>query len=113
MTNSKSDVEELKNLQREASEQRAERKQPRSRAKSAAGQKSEPTEHRDATKKPSTQDPTDEEPTPESEQTVQDLEDQLESVVQKIEEVARERPVLTLLAVFTTGVIVGHVLSRR
>jgi hypothetical protein len=113
MTNSKNDIEELASLQREAAELRAERKRARSTAKPAAERKSRTTDERNATKTPPVEDAAGEGESLEAEKTAQDVADQWESVVQKIEEAARERPVLALLAAFATGVVVGHVLTRR
>ncbi len=42
-----------------------------------------------------------------------DISDQLEIYLKEIEETARERPALTLLATFAIGIIVGHLFSRR
>lgn len=39
--------------------------------------------------------------------------DQLEEYLSEIEEAARERPALALLATFAAGVIVGHLFSRK
>ena len=112
MTNSKSDIEELKNLQREAAELRVERSKPRIKARPAAAKKSETTQESEAAK-PQEQEAAVEEQALETEKAVQDIADQWESVVNKIEDAARKRPVLALLAAFTTGVVVGHILSRR
>lgn len=72
MSNSKSDIDELKNMQREASELQAERKKPRSTAKSAAGQNSRTVEDRNV-KEPPVYDSAAEEQTSEWDKPVQDL----------------------------------------
>ena len=57
--------------------------------------------------------PAGEEQAPEWEKAVQDLTTDLERTVNEIEEAARERPALALLAAFTIGIVVGHLLARR
>ena len=112
MSNSKSDIDELKTMQREAAELRAERKRSRSTAKPAAGPKSVTVEDLNSTERP-VQDSAAEKQTSEWDKPVQDLAAQIESAAKEIEEAARDRPALALLAAFTIGIVVGHLLSRR
>jgi ElaB/YqjD/DUF883 family membrane-anchored ribosome-binding protein len=112
MSNSKSDIDELKTMQREAAELKAEQKKPRPRAKSAAGKKSRSGEDRNA-EKPPVHGSADEDQASELDKNVQDIASHLESAVKEIEEAAKERPMLALLAAFTIGIVVGHLLSRR
>lgn len=42
-----------------------------------------------------------------------DVAGQLETYLNELEEVALERPALALLATFSLGVIVGHLLTRK
>lgn len=50
---------------------------------------------------------------PETEQTLQDLAALLEGATKEIEEAARQYPALALLAAFTAGIAIGHLLGRR
>lgn len=114
MTNSKSDIEELKGLQREVTERRAERNRPPSTVKRAEDQQSEMMEDRDVTTKPVAQESVViESPAPESKRTIQNLAGQIENLVKEMEEAASERPLLALLAAFSLGVITGQLFSRR
>ncbi len=150
MTGSSSDTEELKDLQREVAELRAEREKSRATAKRASSAKKTGAEKPGAeksgaqksgvqkpgtkqkesvTKKPAAQASADEEQAAEpmteqaaeqadeqtldAEKKVQEIADQFEGVVKQLEEAARERPALALLAAFTTGVVVGYILTRK
>ncbi|MFT5702528.1 MAG: phenylalanyl-tRNA synthetase alpha subunit [Desulforhopalus sp.] len=48
-----------------------------------------------------------------SENEIQNISDQLETFLQNVGTIELERPALTLVAVFTLGAVVGHLLSRR
>jgi len=131
MTGSNSDVEELKDLQREVAELRAEREKSRATAKRASSakktgaQKPGAKQNESVKKKPAAQASAEEEqaaepmneqtdePTLDAEKKVQEIADQFESVVSQLEEAARERPALAMLAAFTTGVVVGYILTRK
>lgn len=152
MTNSQSDIDELKALQREAAELRKERqkahstaesageqneqqvaepmgkeqvtskpeipvgKTPRKRSVSVAGspvKKKSATVEEQEVANPSVEDAGDEALLPEADKAVRDLAVQIESVVKELEEAARERPALALLAAFTIGIVVGQLFSRR
>jgi DNA invertase Pin-like site-specific DNA recombinase len=102
----------LKTLQRQATELRDERKGRRSAAKSAAGKKSKKVEDSKVTDPPA-QDSAGEKQAPEQDKTIQDLAAHLESAWKEIEEAAKERPALTVLAAFFTGIVVGHIFSHR
>ncbi|MDX2504286.1 MAG: hypothetical protein QNL62_07405 [Gammaproteobacteria bacterium] len=108
MTNSESDLEALKDQQREATERRAVRKKPRSTARQSAAARA-----RTAAAKPTADGSANDAQAHEAEEAIQDLADQIETAVKKIGETASERPVLALLATFSIGVIVGHLFSRR
>lgn len=145
MTGSNSDIEELKDLQREVAELRAEREKSRATAKRASSAKKTGAEKSD-TQKPGTQKQSTkqkgsvkkksaaqasadeeqaaeqmneqateqaDEQTLDAEKKVQEIADQFESVVNQLEEAARERPALAMLAAFTTGVVVGYILTRK
>lgn len=149
MTGESSDIEELKDLQREVAELRAEREKSRATAKRASSAKKTGAEKSD-TQKPGTQKQSTkqkgsvkkksaaqasadeeqaaeqmneqateqateqaDEQTLDAEKKVQEIADQFESVVNQLEEAARERPALAMLAAFTTGVVVGYILTRK
>jgi ElaB/YqjD/DUF883 family membrane-anchored ribosome-binding protein len=112
MSNSKSDIDELKTMQREAAELKAEQKKPRPKAKTVAEKKSRSEEDRNA-EKPPVHGSSGEDQASELDKSVQDIASHLESAGKEIEEAAKERPVLALLAAFTIGIVVGHLLSRR
>jgi len=112
MSNLKSDIDELKTMQRESAEQGAEGKQPPSTAKSASGQNSRTVEDRNTTEPP-VQDSAAEEQTSEWDKPVQDLAAQIETAAKEIDEAAREHPAMALLAAVTIGIIVGHILTHR
>ena len=44
---------------------------------------------------------------------IQNISDQIETFLQNIGEIELERPALALVAVFTLGAVIGHLLSRR
>ncbi|MFT5731152.1 MAG: hypothetical protein ACI8PB_005347 [Desulforhopalus sp.] len=44
---------------------------------------------------------------------IQNISDQIETFLQNVGEIELERPALTLVAVFTLGAVIGHLLSRR
>ncbi len=161
MTNSQSDIDELKTLQREAAELRAKRKRPRATNKPDASQQSETLEKQEATESPAessaseeqtsaqkekppqskrkrsrskarpaakkasatvqeqegaklpTQESVDEEQSPGADKVIHDYAVQIESVVKEMEDAAKERPVLALLAAFTIGIVIGQIFSRR
>jgi hypothetical protein len=54
-----------------------------------------------------------EEATPESGTTLEDLNVDFNGILKDMEDAARERPVLALLAAFSLGIVVGQVFSRR
>ena len=113
MTKSKSDLEELNKLQREAAELRAERKRSRSTAKGAEEKPSESTDDRNTATTPPMQDSVDDAQGAASDKVIEDFADQIESIAKKLEEAAIERPALALLAAFSLGIIVGQIFSRR
>ena len=54
-----------------------------------------------------------EEATPESAKTLEDLNVDFNGILKDMEDAARERPVLALLAAFSLGIVVGQMFSRR
>jgi tetrahydromethanopterin S-methyltransferase subunit B len=141
MSNSQNETDELKTLQREAAELRAERKGRRSKAKTGAEEESQASKTKGRRSKAtsdaaqesqasqtaeeqrvtesSTQEliveerVPEEEQVPELEQTIQDLVTHLERAAKELQDATVERPALGLLAAFTTGIVVGYLLKRR
>ena len=113
MTNSTHDVDALKRMQSDAEKLRAERKRCRSTQAPAAGHASGREEDQNATETQAEPDAASEEQVSESETNVQHYADQLAGAVKQLEDAAREYPALTLLAAFTTGIVVGNLFSRR
>lgn len=123
MTDSKIDIDELKELQREAAEQRAEReKQRKSAEKAKQARQAEKENLQQSAAAAAARNDSAESADPEEsgdaqasaeEVTIQEFVDQLGSVVVQIENAARERPALALLTAFTVGIIVGRVFSRK
>jgi len=124
-----SDIDELKNMQREAAEQRDKRKKHRAKASIAEGQQSPAGQDQKRNPKPAENDQANEAKTEnlkageddqiyeaqaqETENDIQDIADQIEIAVKNMDELASERPVLTLLAAFTLGIVVGQMFSRK
>lgn len=111
MSNLQNVSDELKILQREVAELRAQRKERRSEAESAVGETSKVMDAHEETE-PS-QDSSGESQYPEWGNTIQDIATHLERVAKEIDETTRERPMLGLMAAFTSGIVVGYLLSRR
>ncbi len=111
MTHSKRDVEELKRMQSDAAKLRAERKRRPSAEEPGAEHLSGSEENQNITETQAEQESAGEAKVLESD--VQHFADQLASAVKQLEDTTREHPALALLAAFTTGVVVGHLFSRR
>lgn len=107
------EIEELQKIQREASERRAERDKERLAAREAnrrqtAGEQAEPgAETPSANAAPSGNS------SAEAEGPTHALSHQLGNLLEELEEAAKERPALALLAAFSLGVIVGQLFSRK
>ena len=151
MTNSETDLDELKALQREAALLRSERQRTDSTvtpsdpegsaasaeatvkeeeiARPAQASKRAKRRHKGSTgtassKQTSTADSQTEagpaadvepleEAIAESAKTLEDLNLDFNAILKDVEDAARERPVLTLLAAFSLGIVVGQMLSRK
>ena len=111
MTNSNSEINELKTLQVEAEGLKGRRKGSRSKKTSEANQQSEPVE--DGEEKQFSQDEAIGEQSSGTDNAVHDLAVQIEHVLKDMEEAATERPALALLSAFALGIIVGQLFSRR
>jgi hypothetical protein len=104
-----SEIEELQTIQREAAERRAERDRERLAAQETnsgrpAGEQadSHPTGAPSGGVTPAG-----------AEYQSSGLGNQLASVLEELEDAARDHPALALLATFSLGVIVGQLFSRR
>lgn len=102
-----SELEELKKIQREASEGRARRDRERQADSKAAVQ----TTAEQAAAGSAPDNPPAGTDSPESEQP--GLGDQLGNLLEELEETARDHPALALLAAFSLGVVVGQLFSRK
>ena len=107
MTNSETELDELKALQREAAELRSATRRKESTAELAEGQGSAASADAPAAAAPL------EEATPESTAALEDVNVDLNAILKDMEDAARERPVLALLAAFSLGIVVGQMFSRR
>jgi hypothetical protein len=112
MASSQSDIDELKNLQREATELRVKRDRAGTTGSPAVEQASETTQEANG-EQPQNQKPAAPEQSPETDEAIRKLAVKIDSAVEELEEAARERPALALLAAFTVGVVVGQLFSRR
>jgi chromosome segregation ATPase len=136
MSSSQDETNELKALQQEVAELRGERKGRRSKATSKAEEASQESKTKrrrskatsDADQEVQTveeqsvtepqasaieEQRSEEEQVPELDKTIQDLVTHIESVTKGLQEATRENPALGLMAAFTTGIVVGYLLSRR
>jgi ElaB/YqjD/DUF883 family membrane-anchored ribosome-binding protein len=113
MKDPRSELDELKTLQQEAAERRAQRKRrPRSTREPVPKAQSGKVADRNATE-PTAPDPAIEEQAPEWEKNLEDLAAHLEGAATEMERAVREYPALALLAAFTIGIVVGQLFSRR
>jgi hypothetical protein len=112
VTDPLNELAELRALQQDAAEKRAQRKSARRKSKPVSDA-SPTTGGERANGAPAARQQSTEEPAPEWEKTLEDLAVHLESAVSDIEDVTREHPALALLAAFTIGVIAGQIFSRR
>jgi len=106
-------VDELKNLQRDAETLKARRNRRGPTETPPAEQAGGNNEHANGAKEHSVNGPAEEAPVLEAEGTDPHYADQLAVAMKELEDTTREHPVLALLAAFTTGVVVGNLFSRR
>ena len=106
-------VDELKNLQRDAETLKARRNRRGPTETPPAEQAGGNNEHANGAKEHSVNGPAEEAPVLEAEGTDPHYADQLAGAVKQLEEAAREHPALALIAAFTTGVVIGNLFSRR
>lgn len=94
MAQSKTELEELKTMESQSAERRAERKKTQA-APLPDSTPAVPTA-------PAGPNP-----------MLQDLVDQVEEIAKEMETVAKERPAVAVLVAFATGIAVGQLLARR
>ncbi|EED31101.1 hypothetical protein NOR53_2677 [gamma proteobacterium NOR5-3] len=125
MTQTDSDLEELKDLQSEANKHRATRNKARATRKKARSTAEEaeaqpqpvatpPTPQTDKVSTESVGDELPDTTQPQDEEaTIGGFVEQVGITVKEVEELASERPMLALLAAFSLGLVVGQLLSRK
>jgi hypothetical protein len=113
VTNSETDIEELQKLQREASARRAQRHEERSAAREAEAHQTADEAADSAAENPPAAAPESDQSGVEAELPAPALSQQFETFLEELEEAAKERPTLALLAAFSVGVIVGQLFSRK
>jgi hypothetical protein len=113
MKNSTHEVDELKNLQRDAETLKARRERSVLTETAAAEEAGGTDESANNAQEGSAADPGEETPVLEAETIDSHYADQLAVAVKQLEDTTREHPMLALLAAFTTGVVFGNLFSRR
>lgn len=117
MTNSEIDLEELKALQREAAVLRSQRQQKGSTASRPVGEEDGAASVEAVDNQPEAEPATDseslEEAIAKSAKKLEDLNIDFNTILKDMEDAARERPMLTLVAAFSLGIVVGQLFSRK
>ena len=109
MVHTNDEIEELNSLKHAASQRRSKRANSASKKRAASKIKaaSAPpagTEEDDGQGLP---------PGPDSEELVDKLTGEVETIFGEIGKASRERPVLALVSAFAVGILIGHLLSKR
>ena len=94
------------------SAKRTARRRARSSGSAATSKKTSAADSQTEAESPAASAPL-EEATPESASTLNDLNVDFNGILKDMEDAARERPVLALLAAFSLGIVVGQMFSRR
>jgi hypothetical protein len=117
MTSTETDLDELKALQREAALLRSQRQQKSSTAARTERKEDSAASVEEADSQPEAEPAADSQPLEEaiaaSAKTLEDLNIDFNAILKDMEEAARERPMLTLVAAFTLGIVVGQLFSRK
>ena len=117
MMSSETDLDELKALQREAAVLRSQRQQKSPNAARTEGEEDGAASVEAADNQPEAEPATDSESLGEviaaSAERLEDLNIDFNAILKDMEEAARERPVLTLVAAFSLGIVVGQLFSRK
>lgn len=112
MKDPQAEVAELRALQQDAAEKRAQRTSARE-ASQPATESQEPAAEGRADPEPTAGAPDAEEEAPTWEKTLADLAFDLEGALAEIEAATRAHPALALLAAFALGTVAGQLFSRR
>jgi hypothetical protein len=109
MAHTNDEIDELNSLKHAASERRTKRANFASKERAASNKTAAPTPPAE------TEEDGDQSPPPasESEELVDKLAGQVETIFSEIGEASRERPVLALVSAFAVGVLIGHIFSKR
>ena len=109
MAHTNDEIDELNSLKHAASERRTKRANSASKKRAASNKRAAPTPVA-GTEEDDGQSPP---PASESEELVDKLAGQVETIFSEIGEASRERPVLALVSAFAVGVLIGHIFSKR
>ena len=104
MAHTNDEIVELDGLKQAASERRSKRAHPASKKNPASTPPAGTEEEDDGQSLPSES---------ESEELVDKLTGEVETIFGEIGKASRERPVLALVSAFAVGILVGHLLSKR
>jgi hypothetical protein len=103
MTHTNDEIEVIKSLKQAASERRSKRAKPASKKRAATTPAAGKVED-DGQSPP---------PASESEEFVDKLTNQVETIFGEIAEASRERPALALVSAFAVGILIGHIFTKR
>jgi hypothetical protein len=109
MAHTNDEIDELNSLKHAASERRSKRANSASKKRAASNKNAASTPPAE-TEEDGGQSPP---PTSKSEELVDKLTGQVETIFGEIGEVSRERPVLALVSAFAVGILIGHIFSKR
>jgi hypothetical protein len=115
MAHTNDEIDELHSLKHAASERRSKRADSASEKRAASKKTAASKQSAASTPLPETEEDGGQSPPPasESEELVDKLTGQVETIFGEIGEASRERPVLALVSAFAVGVLVGHIFSKR
>jgi hypothetical protein len=109
MAHTNDEIDELNSLKHAASERRSKRASFASKKGAASNKRATPIPPA-GTEEDGGQSPL---PASESEELIDKLTGQVETIFSEIGEASRERPVLALVSAFAVGVLIGHIFSKR
>ena len=109
MAHTNDEIDELNSLKHAASERRSKRADSASE-KRAASKKTAASTPPAGTEEDGGQSPP---PASKSEELVDKLTGQVETIFGEIGEASRERPVLALVSAFAVGILIGHIFSKK
>jgi hypothetical protein len=109
MAHTNDEIDELNSLKHAASERRSKRASFASKKGAASNKGATPTPPAGAEEDGDQSPP----PASESEELVDKLTGQVETIFGEIGDASRERPVLALVSAFAVGILVGHLFTKR